>query len=460
MVLASAYGSGQCGTVTGVSATGSQAGRLGGRLIALTHDRLVRSIGWFCLAEAGARVSKIVTTVILARVLGPVDLGVAAIAITVFELIRVIANNGIGQMVIRARPEDLDATCNTAWRANLLVCGLSALLHVVAGAVVAQISGRPELFGMIACLGGVYILMIPSMMPVYLLLRRSAIKSVALASMAHVMADNVLTFVLALNGFGAWSIVLPKLVTVPVWIIGLRMSQTWTPNRAAGFIPLMAMVRFALPVMASELLGAMRVNLDKIIVWSILGIEMLGIYYFAFNAGIGFSLSLTSALSNSLYPELARLAEQPRRMLRRFDRALVRSAAPIAIVIGIQAAMAFVYVPIVFGARWESSVVLVALLCVSAVTKPFFDAASQLLRANGRPLDEVMGSTAYTAITLAVFTLALPHGLFSGIVALAGCTLLLQSGFAVWARWRVAASIDHARSQRSPSVWLGRWTTT
>ena len=446
--------------VTGVSAIGQQARRLGRMLSAFSRDRLVRSIGWFCVAEGGARVSKLVTTVILARVLESVELGVAAIAITVYELVRVVANHGIGQMVIRARPEDLDATCNTAYRANWVMCGAAALLHLIAGAVVAHVSGRPELFAMIACLGGVYFLMIPSLLPVYLLLRRSAIRSVALAGMATVMCDNVLTFSLALAGFGAWSIVLPKLVVVPVWIIAIRHSQTWIPNPEAGSIGLVKMARFALPVIASEVLAAMRVNLDKILVWGVLGIEAVGIYYFAFNAGVGFSLSLTSALNNSLYPELARLAGQPKRMLRRFDRALIRSALPISAVIGLQAALTFIYVPVVFGPRWEHAVELVALLCISALVKPFFDASVQLLRANGQPIDEVKASIVFTSATLGLFALGLTHGLHAGVLTLAIGSPVLQTAFALWARRKVAARAGAEGVQRAGMLVFGKWMTT
>ena len=143
-------------------------------------------------------------------------------------------------------------------------------------------------------------------------------------------ACRVIVIALALTGCGAWSIILPRLVTVPVWVVAVRLQQTWVRNSTAGMIPLAEMLRFALPVIGSEMLTAARVNIDKILVWSILGVEALGIYFFAFNAGIGLSLSLTSALSYSLYPELAKLAAEPRRMLKRFDRALWRTALPIA----------------------------------------------------------------------------------------------------------------------------------
>lgn len=419
----------------------------------LTGDRMTRNIGWYVLADGAARVARLVATVLLARMLTPVELGVAAIAITCFELIRVVANNGVGQMVIRARPEELDATCNTARAANWIICGTCAAAHIVVGAAIAYFTGRPELFWMIACLSGVYLMMLPGLVPVYLILRRAGVREVAVVGLVQSLADSLLTAILAFMGWGAWSIILPRLITVPVWVVAVRLQQSWVRNRAAGRIPLTDMIRFALPVIGSEMLTAARINIDKILVWSILGVEALGIYFFAFNAGIGLSLSLTSALTYSLYPELAKLAGEPRRMLKRFDAALWRTALPIAGIIALQAALTFVYVPLVFGARWEHAVGLVALLCLSATTKPFFDAAGQLLRAGGLPMYEMAASTLFTCVTLVIFAASLTQGLANGVMMLALFTLILQVSFALWSRRMVASQPHDAASAFAiPSV--------
>ena len=84
-------------------------------------DRLTRNIGWYGLAEAIVRVSRLVTTILLARLLLPADFGIAAIALTASELIRVLASNGIGQTIIRAREDELAAVCATAQRAVRLI---------------------------------------------------------------------------------------------------------------------------------------------------------------------------------------------------------------------------------------------------------------------------------------------------------------------------------------------------
>ncbi len=403
-------------------------------LAAVLSDRLLRNLGWYAAGEFVQRATRIATTVILALYLSPAEFGVAAIAITAFELIRVLNNNGIGQAVVRADADRLEGTAVTAWRLGWLVCASMAAIQVAAGAGLAWHSGRADIFAMVACLAGVYLAMPFGLVPSYLVQRSNRLGAMAAVQTTQNVVDNVLTVALALAGWGAWAIVLPKLLTAPIWVLGMRRAHPW--RRAAGVqaAPVGELTAFAAPVLGAEILTALRLNIDKVLVGAILGVEALGIYYFVFNAGIGLSLSLTTALTASIYPHLVQLRDRPPAMLARFDRSLVRIALPIGAVIGLQAVAALWYVPFIFGAKWQAAAPLVAMLCASAITKPLFDATAQLLRAAGRPGLDLAGSLALTGLTLGVFAGLLPYGLFAAIAGFAATASVLQIGLAAAGR--------------------------
>lgn len=398
---------------------------------ALAHDSLLRNAGWYGLAEIVSRVSRLLTTIVLARMLSAADLGVAAIAITCFELVRVLTSNGIGQWIVRTSDDRLAAACNTAHRAAVIACLGAAAVQIAVGLGVSWLMGRGESLGMMVCLAGVYLIMIPGLVPVYLLQRDQRFRALAGVGVTQVMADNVLTAILALAGFGAWAIVLPKLLTAPVWLFGVLRLQRWRHDATAGAQPMAELVRFCAPVLGSECLTALRLNLDKLLVWALLGVEMLGVYYFAFNAGIGLSLVLTTALSNSLYPQLAALSANPAEMMKRFASASRRLVTPVAAVLALQSAAAFVYVPLVFGKHWSHAAALVAALCASAISKPFYDAACQLVRAAGSPRIELMSSAVLTTATLSALAAGLTNGLGTGIAIYAAVAFVMQAALAL-----------------------------
>lgn len=402
-------------------------------------NRMLANIGWQALGEVCGRIARLLATVLLARALTPFDFGAAAAAITCFEIIRVLLNTGVGQAIIRATDEQLDATCATAHRIGWLSCILVALLQVAIGWVLSVYSGRDDLFYMIAALSGVYLIMAPGIVNIQLLLRQNRIKTVTGIATAQNVSDHVLTAMLALAGFGAWAIVLPKLLTVPIWLFGARWSQPWTRNKAAGFVPMRDILTYAAPILGSEVMAAARMHIDKLLVGSVLGVEALGIYYFAFNAGIGVSMTLTAALAMSSYPHLAEVAHQPRELLARFDEIMGRTAPLISLAIAFQAFAALTYVPLVFGEHWAHAAPLVAMLCVSGITKSAFDVGQQGLRAAGLTQQDFYASTAFSVVSLIAFKIALWFGLSIAVTTFAVTACLLQLVFAVWARNQIAA---------------------
>lgn len=412
----------------------------------LLADRMISNISWYGIAELVTRASRLITTVIIARALTPIDLGVAALAITSFELVRVLASSGLSELVTRASTSNLAQTTRTAYWLGWIVCAIMAAIQIIVGLGLGVGAGNYQAQWLAMSLAGVFLIMPLGLVNAYLLKRENGVKALAAISTAQVVADNVLTAVLAAAGAGAWAVVLPKLVTAPIWLIGVRRAKTASISIYGPMLPLRDVAAFCAPILGSEMLSATRVNLDKVLVGSIAGIEALGIYYFIFNAGIGLSLSLTTALSHSLFPEFARFASRPKALVRKFDRALIRAALPISGLIVLQAIAALFYVPIVFGTRWISATELVAALCLSAATKPLFDAAMLLVRASGAPMFEFFASTLLTLISLGALAAGLTLSLDHGIAALALMTLVTQAGLALWVRqslskrWRMASS--------------------
>jgi O-antigen/teichoic acid export membrane protein len=413
---------------------------------------LLTNIGWQALGEICARIARLLATVLLARALTPFDFGAAAAAITCFEIIRVLLHTGIGQAIVRAEDHELEATAATAYRLAWISCLLTAVVQVAVGWGLSIYTGHDELFVMVAALSGVYLIMAPGIVHVNLLVRANRIKTVTGIATAQNVSDHLLTAILAVAGFGAWSIVLPKLLTVPIWLFGVRRSQSWTRDPAAGFVPYRKILTYGVPILGSEMMAAARMNLDKLLVGSILGVEALGIYYFAYNAGIGVSLTLTGALALSSFPYFAAVAQKPAELLKRFDDVMKTTAPLIGAVIALQALAATTYVPIVFGPRWVEAAPLVAMLCISGITKSAFDVGQQALRAAGLTREDLMASTVFSCLSLLTFYVALGYGLSPAVAMFAFTACLLQIIFAVWARSCLAGRIDHEPAQSSDAI--------
>jgi teichuronic acid exporter len=111
----------------------------------LPRDRFVRNVGWMGLSELGIRASRLIATIILARLLSPEDYGLAAIVLTTHEFIRVFTRNGIGDKLVQADADDVDDLCVTAYWLNWLLGGGLFLIQTGGSFAVAAFFGNPKL---------------------------------------------------------------------------------------------------------------------------------------------------------------------------------------------------------------------------------------------------------------------------------------------------------------------------
>ena len=339
-------------------------------------------------AEAVTRIARLGSILIVARQISPELLGTAALVLSLFELTRVLNNVGIGQRIITATESELAPICNRASQLFWVVC---------IGVTIAQLSiatsawllfNLTDVAAMLAALSAVYLFMPAGLVQIFLAMRAQRMAATARVAATQNIADCALTVVLVVVWPSAWAIVLPKLLTAPIWLVMARATYRWAPNRDDGFAPVSDFATFGPAILGSELLTAARLHADKLLIGALLGTEALGLYYFAFNAGLGITQALVTACSLVLLPILAEADGE--RLEHEFKRAFVMGLSVVVPLVGMQALLAPYYVPVIFGENWVPAVPHLALLACAAV--PLFMAAviGARLRAIGKPLSETL----------------------------------------------------------------------
>ncbi|MCJ2188856.1 oligosaccharide flippase family protein [Novosphingobium beihaiensis] len=380
------------------------------RLLHADIGQLVRGLAAYGGAEVITRIVRIGTIVVIARQVSPAVMGAAALALSLFELIRVLANAGIGQRIIAADAQDLDATCNQASRLFWLWCGGIALVQLGVAAVLFGYFAMADIALMLVVLSGVYLVMPGGLVPVFLLMREGRMAATARIAATQTLADHLLTFVLVLIWPSAWAIVLPKLLTSPIWLGMARRARQWQPNPAAGYMPVRYFREFGAGVLVAELVNAGRLQLDKLIVGAVFGAKALGIYYFAFNAGLGITTSFVSALGTVLFPYICGGKDDAARLLR-CRQGMLLALGVFLPVLAAQIGLAHIYVPVIFGEQWAQAAPLVSILGLGAVPIVLATVATAWLRVEGRTGIDAAVSTAASTAALAGLALAASFGL-------------------------------------------------
>jgi teichuronic acid exporter len=394
-------------------------------------SQFVQNLGWLSIAELIIRVSRLVTTVTLARFLSPYDYGLAALVLSTNEFIQVFTRSGIGAKLIQVDEERLESLSNAAYWLNWILCISLFLIQCLAAYPLALIYKDKEIILPICTIALVYLVIPTAYIQEALVHRQNQMKIAAIVSSVQVSVDNVLTAILALAGLGMWAIVLPKVLVAPLWAIMINRSHPWRPGKFSTD-HWRELFQFGRNVVGIELLKTLRNNLDYLIVGALIGVKELGIYYFAFNAGLGISLSFINAINLSLYPHLCEARGNWEHFKQRYFSSFKTIATVIVPIVLLQSCLAPFYVPIVFGEKWIAAVPILILICLSAFSRPFAGSASNLLLAVDKPNLDLAASCLFTLI----FTLGLMIGSYWGAIGIAASVLishwLYQSVFTLW----------------------------
>lgn len=383
------------------------------------ENRFIKNLGWLGASEVLVRLTRLITAVVLARVMDPLVFGVAALVLTINELIRVFNRNGIGAKIVQCADDELEDITNTAYRLNFIFCISLFLLQCAVAYPLARFYNTPELVEMLQVLSLTYLLMPFGMVQASLVQRAQRLKTTAIIDGGQVCVDNIVTAVLAITGFGAWAIVLPKFLTSPIWVFGYRRAYSWQPSgQFLSFKLWLDVLKFGRYYLSIELLKTARLNLDNMIIGRVLGMEALGLYYFARNAGLGFSLTLVNAINSALYPNLCEVKDNAQELKARFTHN-VKQIAYIAVpLISLQAGLAFIYVPIIFGEQWVNAVPILTLLCLSAIPRPLAESASALTLATGHIKLDFKWNVLFTCVFVIAVALAAKQSLIAVAISI------------------------------------------
>ena len=370
----------------------------------LISSRYAKNLGWLGGAEIINRVFRLATTITLIRLFSKSDYGMLSAVYTTFEFALVFSlGEGIGSKILQASDEEVDEVANSVYWMNWILMGGIFLLQCLMAYPIALFYKTPELVGPLCLLGLCYLQMPTYTVQDSLLARENRLEVRAWSVSAQAMLSNILVVIFVRLGYGVWGIVWSMVLTYPVWTYIMHRNHPWRPKKFS-LKNWREISQFGSRVLGVELLNRVRMNVDYLIIAGFMGTEALGLYFFAFNAGLGISQSVLWSIGGAWYPEFCAVRSDTTLLRQKLFKTFKTIGIIIVPLVMLQVGLAQFYIPILAkGNQWNGAVPIVMIICLSAIPLAIARSTSQLLRA----VDKIRLDLVWNTIFVGIFSVAI-----------------------------------------------------
>jgi O-antigen/teichoic acid export membrane protein len=401
------------------------------------REATLTGVRWIGITQAIAEVAAVVTGVLLARLILPVQFGYLAVAVIACELALTFASETIGVPLVQRRSIEREhyqaASFLGAFGGGLLTLVVLFVLPLVTEPVFG--SPTTELFQMFAPAFLIAGLMI---VPLAKLQRQLSFRVIGAVEVTGILISCASSVALAYAGMGAKSYVIGRLLGMVVMIVGYTACSSmtlprWRPRQ------MRELLRFGGPASLAGIAGVGYRNVDYLLLGARLPAVVVGFYYRAFTIGVEYERKLSGVVSRIAFPIYARAQgeEHMRTMRRRIVRVNVTATYPMLVLF---VAVAPTAVPWLFGEHWIPAVVPAQILAIAGMASTVRSGTSPVVLAAGRA-----GALAIFAVCETVFYglsvwIAAPYGL-TVVCVVVSATQLISVALAYVLLMRPAAGV-------------------
>jgi len=349
--------------------------------VAPQKDVVARGARWAAGGQITMHVSRMVITVVLARLILPEERGLYAMALVVTDLLErvVAATPGAGLIHVKALTDRL---ASSVFYFNILVgLGIAAILSVGAP-VAAALFGDDDVVPVLRAVGLCFIALSLGQVQRALLRRSFRFRAVAVADLANALVQGGVSVFLAYRGWGTWALVWGLLAGKLVSNVVVWTASSWRPRWLFHWGDVRSLRRFSGNLSAYSFFTYFQQAGDKFIVARI-GQSALGYYMLGYQQLLVPVDAVLSVSRNVLFPAFARMEDD-----RAIATAFVRSCAAVAVLffpLGLgMTVVAGPFVRVVLGDRWLPSVPILAIFGVIAMFNAVSNTTSTLFQSKGR----------------------------------------------------------------------------
>lgn len=322
-------------------------------------------------------------SIVLARLLSPDDYGLIGIIAIFTTVSTALVNGGFTSALIRKKDATED-DYNTSFIANL---GMSLLLYVLiflGSPFIADFFNRQELISLTRVSSLSMIIGALALVQQTILTKRIDFKAQTKITTAASVLSGVIGIVMALMGFGVWSLVAQQLSSQAIRTVLLWFVNKWVPKLRFSSASFHELFGFGWKMMVSSVISAVWKELYQVVVGKFYSPATLGQYTRSKHFSTLFSNNLTNVVQRVTYPVLSNIQDDKERMVAAYRKIIKVTMFVTAISMFFLGAISEPLLYCLIGPKWHEAATYLPLICIGGSLYPLHAINLNMLKVQGR----------------------------------------------------------------------------
>jgi O-antigen/teichoic acid export membrane protein len=353
-------------------------------------------------------VVRIISLVILARLLSPQDFGLVAM-VTAFTSLYGVFMAGFSMATIQ-KASITNEQLSTLFWVGMLSGTVLALLCAIAAPVLATFYGDQRLFWVTVTIAGGFVFSAAELQHSAILQRQLRFATLAAIEALRLAVSTGVAVGMALAGFQYWALVASLVVAPLVGVVCLWTSTRWIPARPRRVTEIRSMLHFGGIITLNNFIVYVAYNFEKILLGRFWGAQDLGLYGRAYQLTTIPTVSLNSAVGGVVFSSLSRLHDDPVRRRSYFLKAyeFVNSLTiPVTVFCALFAGE---IVSVALGPQWMDSTPIFRLLAPTVMIFGIINPMGWLLQSTGLQKRSLKIAFVIAPLIVTAYLIGLPFG--------------------------------------------------
>lgn len=375
--------------------------------------KAVHGMAWVTLSTIIIRILEFSTKIILARLLAPADFGLLAIGLLAINTMGLFRNLGFGAALIYKKDDSNNTAANTAFFLLPIVATILFVLAYLSAPYVAVFFDNAAVEPIIRILSLTFIISSFGTVPSLMLEKELEFKKKVLPDTVPIVGYACVAIVLALGGYGVWSLVYGQIVSAVLSAVLIWMVSDWRPTFSFDKEVAKELFGYGKHILGASIIIFLITNIDDAIVGRILGLEALGFYTIAYSISNLPATQITHLVGRVMFPTYSKLQDDRDALRRAYLKTLKYvSMLSIPTAFGILV-IAPDFVNVVLGEKWMPAVPALQVLCFFGLSRSIAATTGSIFQATGKP--EILLKTSFIQL-IAMVVLMYPLVIRYGIV--------------------------------------------